>query len=193
MACTSPRGNAEGHFRNVTLAENPPSRGKVVDLGGGPRNDKLENPVTYFFHDYPAAKSVTKVISAKFPAGQGAEFAEIPGFTGRDVRAAKADGTPFPDLLDPIDDLPPATLVTAIENLGDGRARVRGVTHDNGEIKSVTVNGTAAELHATASGVVDWTATIPLPPDQKISAKARDAAGNEEHLASERSVAEVRR
>jgi hypothetical protein len=192
MACTSPQPNAEGHFRNVTLRANKPSRGKVVDLGGGPRNDKLENPVAYFFHDFAAPNTITKVVSAKFPAPEGANFQSVSGFTGPDARAAEVKDVKFPELLSPIDDLPPATLITAIENLGDGRARVRGVTHDNGEIKAVLVNGTAAELHAATTGVADWTATIPIAPGQKISAKARDAAGNEERLPSELSLADAR-
>jgi hypothetical protein len=189
MACTSPRKDAEGHFRNVSLVNNKPGRGKIVDLGGGPRNDELENPVAYYFHDYPAAKSVTKVMSARFPDRLTSDFQEIPDFTGRDVRAAKAEGVAFPTLLEPIDDLPPATLITGIERLGDGRARVRGVTHDNGDIAEVKVNGTAAKLEPVTGGLVEWVFTLPIAAGERIVAEASDAAGNRERMPSQLNLA----
>ena len=192
MACTSPQNKAEGHFRNVTLAGNKPGRGKIVDLGGGPRNDELQNPVAYYFHDYPVAKTITKVMSAKFPDRLTADFQEIPDFTGRDVRAARTEGIAFPQLLDPVDDLPPATLITAVERLDDGRARVRGLTHDNGEIAEVKVNGTAAKLQPITGGIVEWTITLPIAVGERIIAEASDAAGNRERMPNQQSLANAR-
>jgi hypothetical protein len=184
MACTSPITGAEGHFRNVTLDGITGSRGKIVDLGGGPRNDTLEHPVAYFFHDHFAPNTVTKVVSTGFPAPEGADFQPVAGFTGKEVRAAKAEGIAFPQLLDPVDDLAPATLITSVQPLEDGRVLIRGTSHDDGEIASVKVNGTAAELHKVTDGVADWSATVKIAPGERISAEAQDAAGNREHTPS---------
>ncbi len=38
MACTSPKAGTAGHFRNVSWPGSESRQGKVVDLGGGPRN-----------------------------------------------------------------------------------------------------------------------------------------------------------
>jgi hypothetical protein len=50
----------------------------------------------------------------------------------------------FPKLLDPADDLPPATVITHVRRDGD-RVAVRGTTSDNGAVKRVLVNGKAAK------------------------------------------------
>jgi hypothetical protein len=183
LACTSPNANAEGHFRNLTLRNNRANRSQVVDLGGGPRNDKLQNPVAYYFHDQFGPGQVTKVLSTRF--APAADFSEVPSFTGRDVRAAQVKDTAFPELLEPVDDLPPATLITSLRSLPDGMMEVTGVTHDNGEIKAVLVNGTSADLRASAPGVVDWTVRCKGSAQEKVSAVAVDVAGNREKTAAE--------
>ncbi len=70
LTCTSPSPGQTGHFRNVTV-QNCKSPTNIVDLGGGPRNDKLENGVVYYFHDPPAgavgAASQPPVTSTPFP------------------------------------------------------------------------------------------------------------------------------
>ena len=178
LACTSPKAGTAGHFRNVSWPGSESRQGKVVDLGGGPRNDKLENAVTYFFHGYPAAGEVTKVMSTKFPASASAEFASVDKFTGKDVRAAKSAAVAFPQLLAPVDDLPPATVITSARKQADGKLLVRGVTQDNGEVAEVTVNGQKAKLVSQHAGVADWEITLPAAKD--VSATARDKAGNPE-------------
>lgn len=181
LACTSPKAGTAGHFRNVSWPGSESRQGKVVDLGGGPRNDKLENAVTYFFHGYPAAGDVTKVMSTKFPAAGGAEFASVEKFTGRDVRAAKSAPVAFPQLLAPVDDLPPATVITSARKQADGKLLVRGVTQDNGEVAEVTVNGQKARLVTQHAGVADWELT--LSAAKELTASARDKAGNAERNA----------
>ena len=58
---------------------------------------------------------MTKVVSVHFPdAMQDGKYASIPGFTGPDVRAAEIPEVPFPVLLEPVDDLPPATIITSV-------------------------------------------------------------------------------
>ena len=178
LACTSPKAGTAGHFRNVSWPGSEARQGKVVDLGGGPRNDKLENAVTYFFHGYPAAGDVTKVMSTKFPAAASAEFASVEKFTGKDVRAAKATRVEFPQLLAPVDDLPPATVIISARKQPDGKLLVRGVTHDNGEVADVTVNGQRAKILTQHAGVADW--EISLPAAKELTATARDRAGNAE-------------
>jgi hypothetical protein len=180
LTCTSPKPGVEGHFRNLEI-RNSASNAKVVDLGGGPRNPKLENAVPYLFHDYPMAGRTLRVVSARFPqAMQGADYHTVEGFTGPDVRAAEVDPVPFPDLLAPIDDLPPATSITSAVRSGSGVV-VRGVTQDNGEIASVTVNGKAAKIISSQAGVTDWEIILP-PKTQTIRASATDRAGNVEKL-----------
>ena len=180
LACTSPIPKAEGHFRNVVLKENRPGRGKTVDLGGGPRNNDLQHPVAYYFHDHFAPGEITKVLSTRFPAGLDGSFSEVNGFTGPDVRAAKVQTIPFPKLLDPVDDLPPATLITSVTSRPEGGWIVTGITHDNGEISKVQVNGVTATLKNSAPGVVDWTAKCETAADHRIVAEAQDQAGNRE-------------
>lgn len=179
LACTSPRTGTAGHFKNVSWPGSESRQGKVVDLGGGPRNSKLENAVTYYFHGYPATGDVTKVVSTKFPAAvAGSDFQSVDKFTGRDVRAAKSAPVAFPQLLDPVDDLPPATVITSARKQADGKLLVRGVTQDNGEVTEVTVNGQKAKLVTQQAGVADW--EITLATAKELTASARDRAGNAE-------------
>ena len=171
-----PKPNLAGHFRGVTLANSHSSGGSVVDFGGGPRTNKVDHPVRYYFHDSPG--SVTRVASVKTPVVlQGADYRSIDGWTGPEARAAEIKGIPFPELLAPVDDLPPATLITSIEPAGVQRL-VRGVSHDNGEIASVTVNGRPAAITAQQAGVADWTITLDRPADGRYVAQATDGARN---------------
>jgi hypothetical protein len=180
LACTAPKSGCEGHFRNVVVKNSRSRRANVVDLGGGPRNKHLEWPVAYYFHDFFGAGRVTKVLSGKFPdAMNDGEYKSIEGFTGKDVKGAEIGGVVFPVLLEPVDDLPPATIVTSIRVEGD-QIRVAGVTQDNGEVESVFVNGAKALVRSAAPGIVEWEAKV-----QKagmIEAKAMDKAGNEEKM-----------
>ena len=185
LACTAPRAGVAGHFRQLTITNSLSRYGKVVDLGGGPRNDKLQYPVAYYFHDYPREGHVTKVISTKFAEEvRDAAYQSVDGFTGKDVRAAELKSAEFPRLLDPIDDQPPATLITDVRK-AKGRLLVKGVTQDNGEVTGVIVNGQAAKIVSSHAGVVDW--EIFLEPGKagqsgEISVRAVDRAGNAENF-----------
>jgi len=188
MACTSPTPGQAGHFRNLTLKNSGSRQGKVVDLGGGPRNSKLENGVAYYFHDYFGAGNVTRVVSTKYPAEmKSGDYQSIDAFTGRDVRAAEVKNVPFPQLLDPVDDLPPATMITSARQ-SKGRWLVRGVTHDNGEVARISVNGNEARIVSSQAGVVDWEASIEARRVTVITAQATDRAGNVEKLAHQLKV-----
>lgn len=180
MACTSPREGQAGHFRNVVLRGNQSQYGKVVDLGGGPRNPKLEHGIAYYFHDHPAAGRTLRVVSARFPEMmRDGEYGTVDGFTGKDVRAAEVGAVPFPELLRPVDDLAPASLITSVRR-EKGKLLVRGVSHDNGEIAAITVNGRPVQVLETNAGVVDWEVALDPPRDGKLTATAADRAGNRE-------------
>jgi hypothetical protein len=189
MACTSPREGQAGHFKNVTIRNSTSRTANVVDLGGGPRNKKLKNGVTYYFHDTPEPGQTTKVISAGYSESGDAAYSSIKGFTGPAVRAAIVkDPVSFPTLLSPVDDLPPATMIRSVRRDG-AKVVVTGVSHDNGEIARVTVNGRDAEVITKAAGVVDWRVELPIPADGVVTATAKDAAGNEEKIAHRTPIA----
>jgi hypothetical protein len=62
---------------------------------------------------------------------------------------------------------------------------LRGVSHDNGEVARVDVNGSPARIVANAAGVADWEAEFPLPSTGRVTARAADVAGNVEATAHE--------
>ncbi|HZL35979.1 MAG TPA: G8 domain-containing protein [Tepidisphaeraceae bacterium] len=178
LTCTSPRPGQQGDFRNVTIKNSTSHDSNIVDLGGGPRNDKLENGVVYYFHDMPAPGRAIKVVSVHFPQLMNdGDYKSIPGFTGPDVRAAEVPDPLFPRLLDPIDDLPPATLITSVQSSA-GKIRVQGVSEDNGEVTAVLVNGKPAKIISSQNGVADWEITIDAKGVNSVEARATDAAGN---------------
>jgi hypothetical protein len=86
----------------------------------------------------------------------------------------------FPKLLDPVDDLPPTTVITHVRRAGDGRVTVRGTTADNGTVKRVLVNGTEAK--ALSPNFTEWEVTLEKAPGGafKLEAYAEDTAGNVE-------------
>ena len=92
---------------------------------------------------------------------------------------AEAD---YPKPLDPVDDLPPATVITHVTRPAAGKLLVRGTTSDNGPVKRVLVNGIAAR--ATAANFAEWEAALESVPAGAVTltAHAEDAAGNVERL-----------
>ena len=162
------------------------SNANIVDLGGGPRNDKLEHPVSYYFLNGDSQAFGLKeevpghllVVSNKFPDALSKHgFREFSGWTGPGVLAAVMKPVEFPVLVEPKDDLPPATLITRLRRDGD-KLHLEGVAHDDGTVASVSINGTAAKITAQHAGVADWECTIASAAN--ITARARDASGNEE-------------
>ncbi|MFN0079930.1 MAG: G8 domain-containing protein [Prosthecobacter sp.] len=182
LACTAPKAGVSGHFKDLVMTNSQSRGGSVVDLGGGPRSETLEHPVSYYFHD---TSGTTRVVSMQFPdAMKDADYRSVDGFTGSAVRAAKVKPIAFPQLLAPVDDLPPATLITSIRHDGK-RSIIRGVSHDNGEVASITVNGTVARIITQQAGVADWEATLATPANGCFKAQAADQAGNAELLPHE--------
>lgn len=179
LTAIAPRPNVTGHFRGVTIT-NSKSGSNVVDFGGGPRTNKLDHPASYYFHDTPAPGMMTRVASMNLPQiNNDTAYHPIADWTGPEARAAEVKDMTFPELLAPVDDVPPATLITSFA--ADGAKRiVRGVSHDDGEIATVTVNGHSATIITQHAGVADWTLTLDVPADGRYLAKATDSAGNTE-------------
>ena len=142
----NPTGEAESHFRNVRLVERKDaSRRALVDRGGGARVAPItEAGVPVYLHDHYGPGRTAKVASTSAAAlmSDGTAWRKEAPLTGDDSVVAEVRDVPFPQLLDPVDDLAPATIITAAR-FHDGKWTVTGITHDNGDITAVTVNGQA--------------------------------------------------
>jgi len=91
-------------------------------------------------------------------------------------KGTRPEESEYPKPLDPVDDLPPFTVITNVSHQAGGTLLVRGTTSDNGDVKRVLINGAAAR--ATAKNFAQWEATVPGP--SKLEAFAEDVAGNVE-------------
>lgn len=177
-------GRAESHFRNVSWTAEG-SRGSLFNRGGQTRGDQfVEGGVPYYFHDYygPGRHARIVTTSAKPLLADGHSYREEPPLTGDESVVTEVTNVAWPKLLDMVDDLPPATIVTSTRRVGD-KLTVAGVTHDNGTITAVTVNGQPAQLAGGQSGVANWSIELPLPADGNVSASAADDSGNIEQTA----------
>ncbi len=181
MSANNVTGKAESHFRNVNVRDRTrPGRWSLMNLGGGPRlQPATPKGVPYYLHDHFGPGKHAKVVStrAKDLLADGNKYAKETDLTGDESVAAEVRNVNFPELLHPIDDLPPATIITRIDEIGD-RLKIQGTTHDNGTIKTVTVNGQPAQIHGQQHGVADWTIEVTKTPE--LSAAATDVAGNRE-------------
>jgi hypothetical protein len=182
----NPTGVGVSHFRNVKVEEWKGSKKRaIVNRGGGPRPEpKTEKGVPIYFHDYFGPGRTAKIVSTKATKElkeEGVTYREELQLTGDESRVAEVRDVPFPKLLDPVDDLPPATVITHVTRT-DGKLLVRGFTSDNGTVKRVLVNGKEAKL--TRDNFAEWEVTLETPAsgEVKISAHGEDAAGNVEKL-----------
>ncbi|HJT79516.1 MAG TPA: G8 domain-containing protein [Gemmataceae bacterium] len=180
----NPTGRAVSHFRNVRLLDwtGSPHRA-LVNLGGGPRPvPKTAKGVPIYIHDYFGPGRDAKVVSTRTHElkDDGLDYKEVPLLTGDESRAAEVHGVAFPSLLDPVDDLPPATAITYVGPLEGGRLVVRGTTSDNGTVKRVRVNG--QEARALAADFAEWEAVLTgiRRGTVRLVAGAEDGAGNVE-------------
>jgi hypothetical protein len=180
----NPTGTAETHMRNVKVIDNKGGEKRaLVNLGGGPRpTPKTEKGVPIYLHDWFGTGQHAKIAStkAKDLLGDGNTYVEESGLTGDESRVAKVTNVTFPKLLDPVDDLPPASAIISVKKEG-GMLVVRGVTGDNGTVKRVIVNG--VEAKPTRENFAEWEAIMPM--GKTVSAHGEDAAGNVEKLKHE--------
>ncbi len=100
---------------------------------------------------------------------------------------AEVKDVEFPKLLDPVDDLPPATVITSpavgsATKLANGTLVVRGTTTDNLLTRRVLVNG--IEARSSDFNFHQWEVTLTglKPGKLKLEALAEDAAGNVEQM-----------
>lgn len=177
-------GTAESHFRNVKVVNHGPGNSRVlVNRGGGPRpTPKTSTGVPIYFHDHYGPGRHAKIVSAaaKDFGKDGAVYREDYPLTGDESRMAEVKDVAFPKLLDPVDDLPPITVVTHIRRLDGGKVAVRGTTSDNGPVKIVRVNGKT--VRALSENFAEWAIVLEgVPPGPlKLEAYAEDIAGNVE-------------
>ncbi len=185
MSDNNPTGRAESHFRRVTVAgRDGRGRRALVGRGGGARVDPVtRSSVPVYLHDFHGAGRHVRVITERdrdhLEKDEAATYRREAPLTGEDAVATEVRDVPFPRLLDSVDELPPATVITSARREG-GRIVLEGVAHDDGEIASVTVNGETAEVVSVNAGVVDWRIDIAAPPDGRVTAGAVDDAGNRE-------------
>ncbi len=183
MSDNNPTGRAVSHFRNVkVLRRDRANRRPVANTGGGAHiTPETARGVPVYLHDYYGPGRHAKVATTNardFGADGLAYRPEVP-LTGHESRVAEVKDVPFPKLLDPVDDLPPATVITDVRRGEGGKVIVRGTTSDNGAVKAVVVNGKAARALRPDFG--EWEAVLEgVPKEGKIEACARDAAGNVE-------------
>jgi hypothetical protein len=112
----------------------------------------------------------------------GIRFDNVPRKTHySQVLVAPNKEADFPKPLDPVDDLPPVTVITHVRQAGR-KLVVRGTTSDNGMVKRVTVNGHKARALTPNYG--QWEAVLEdvRPGQVQVVAKGEDAAGNVEKL-----------
>jgi hypothetical protein len=181
----NPTGAAASHFRNVRTVNWTGSRQRaLVNRGGGPRpQPKTDKGVPVYLHDWFGPGRHAKVVSTKTHElkEDGLDYGAVPLLTGDESRAAEVRDVEWPRLLDPVDDLPPATVITHVTRAA-GKLVVRGTTSDNGTVKRVLVNGT--EARALRPNFAEWEAILDAAGagEPKVTAHAEDDAGNVEQL-----------
>ena len=96
-----------------------------------------------------------------------------------DPKGTQPTEAEFPGALQPVDDLPPATIITQTLEHADGSLLVRGTTADNGTVKRVVINGRDAK--SLRENFAEWEVTLTrTEAGTKLTAHAEDAAGNVE-------------
>jgi hypothetical protein len=179
-------GHAASHFRRVEVVNwQDSSRDRaIVNLGGGPRpQPKTEKGVPVYVHDWFGPGRDALIVSTRSPefkASPATYRAESP-LTGDESRVAEIAPVDFPQLLDPVDDLPPTTVITHARQQG-GHWHVVGTCSDNGPVKRVIVN--SREARATSANFATWEADLNITQTtaDAISAHAEDEAGNVEQV-----------
>jgi hypothetical protein len=176
----NPTGKAVTHIRHLKVENWTGTKNRaIVNLGGGPRpTPKTEKGVPIYIHDYFGEGKHARVVSTKTKElkNDGLEYRALANLTGDESRVAEVHDIAFPKLLDPVSDLPPATVITRVVRQNGGKLLVRGVTASNTTVKKVLVDG--REAKATAPNFAEW--EVMVDGTDKLEAHAEDAAGNVE-------------
>lgn len=188
----NPTGAAASHFRNLKTVNWTGTKDRAIaNLGGGPRpTPTTEKGVPIYLHDWFGEGRDARIVSTKSKelTSGGVNYRAEPLLTGDESRVAEVDPKvekiEFPKLLAPVDDVPPATVITRVILAEGHKLVVRGTTSDNGPIKVVRVNG--VEAQALAPNFAEWEAHVTVPagdaPGLKLEALSEDAAGNVEQM-----------
>jgi len=169
------------HFRNLSY-DTTKKRRAIFDKGGGAQAKPfVKDGVPYYIHDHYGPGRDAKIVltSATDLTSDGAKYEKSAPLTGHESVMAEVADVPWPELLQPVDDVPPATIITSVRKDGNDVV-VRGTSHDNGEITKIDVSGTSAKVVGSGSGVVEWEAKLRLPENKVLIAVGTDAAGNVE-------------
>ncbi len=179
MTDDNPTGRAAVHVRGLKVVRhNAKDARPVAAVGGGYHaTPSTAKGVPVYLHDHfgPGRHAKVCLTTAKDFAADGLSYRDEAPLTGAEAKVTEVKGVDLPRLLDPVDDLPPTTVITHVIKK-DGRLTVRGTTADNGTVKKVTVNG--AEARATTANHAEWEVTVPAA--EKVTAHAEDASGNVE-------------
>jgi hypothetical protein len=181
----NPTGKAVSHFRNVKVLRRDPKnpRRPVVNTGGGLHvAPTTAHGVPVYLHDWygPGRHAKVAATNAKDYGADRLKYRAEEPLTGHESRVTEVKNIEFPKLLDPVDDLPPATVITHARRLDGNKVLVRGTTSDNGTVKRVLVNGKPAR--PVAANFAEWEITLEGVPKGglKVQAHGEDAAGNVE-------------
>jgi hypothetical protein len=184
MSDDNPTGKAASHFRNVKVVRhNPKDPRPVVNLGGGARvTPKTPRGVPVYLHDYygPGRHARVVATNAKDFRADGLVYRAEEPLTGHESRVTEVKDVEFPRLLDPVDDLPPTTVITHARRTSGNKVIVRGCTADNGTVKRVLVNG--KEAREVGANFSEWEIVLEGVSEGslKVQAHGEDAAGNAE-------------
>jgi hypothetical protein len=185
MSDDNPSGTAVAHFRNVkVLRQDPKNTRPVLNTGGGSRViPKTPQGVPVYLHDYfgPGRHAKVATTNAKDFQADGFEYRAEEPLTGHQARVTEVKDVAFPNLLDPVDDLPPTTVITHVSRSSQGKVLVRGTTADNGTVRRVLVNG--QEARTSRPNFAEWEVELTAAAGARLEAHAEDAAGNVEKLA----------
>src|SRR5262249_52003413 len=132
----NPTGKGESHFRNVRVVKRKDPRWTMTGLFNYhetyPGIKQTWTGVPGYFHDYFGPGKAAKVLSvgAEEVVAGGDRYREEPNLTTKSTRVTEVKDVAFPKLLDPVDDLPPTTVITHVRKAGTNVV-VRGTTADN--------------------------------------------------------------
>jgi hypothetical protein len=189
MSDNNPTGAAETHIRGLELIDrHERDRRPLVGRGGGLEVEPTTpTSVPVYLHDYFGPGRTARIVSTHsgdFDASDSSYRAEPP-LTGPEARLAEVGSVEFPELLTPVDDLPPASAITwpaqgAVVDVPGGELVVRGFTTDNEKTRRVTVNG--VEGRNLEFDFHRWEVRLTNVPagELNITAVGEDEAGNVE-------------
>lgn len=185
MSDDNPTGKAESHFRNVKVVRQDPKNPRpLMNTGGGSHiTPKTDHGVPVYLHDYfgPGRHGKVATTNSRDFKADGLEYRAEEPLTGHEARIAEVKDLEFPKLLDPVDDLPPTTVITHVRRTAENKVIVHGTTADNGPVKRVLVNG--KEARELRPNFAEWEVLLDTAAGARLEAHAEDAAGNVEKVA----------